>query len=160
MLDFLAANNANRSTTATKLLSRLNKRVCPCRRSAISSDEKHDLLSRLAAVGDAFICFHFRSPLLCMRVSEPFVVTSKFQIIFFRKILSLFNIFERRSFDSRLYMSLLIDLQNHRHPQARRSRYLQQIVRELLSRIHLTMQSLHAAVGFYILYASCLQVTR
>ena len=60
---FLATNNGNRSCVTTKLLSCLYKCVRSCRRSTIRSYEKHNLLTGVAAMGDAFISFHKISPI-------------------------------------------------------------------------------------------------
>ena len=53
-----AAYDADRAASATELLSCLYKCVCSCRRSTISSYENHNLLSGVAAMGNAFISFH------------------------------------------------------------------------------------------------------
>lgn len=54
-LNFLAANNRNRTGTGAKLRSCLNQGIRSCGRSAVRSDKNNDLLAGIATVGNAFI---------------------------------------------------------------------------------------------------------
>ena len=64
MSHFLATDNCNRASTGTELLSCLHESICSCRRCAVRSNEKNNLLSGVAAVGDTFISFHIIPPVL------------------------------------------------------------------------------------------------
>ena len=56
-LNFLTANNGNCSRITTKLLFCLFQGIHLSRRCAKSSHKDHDLLSVVATVGNAFVCF-------------------------------------------------------------------------------------------------------
>ena len=60
-LNFLAANNRNCTGARAKLCSRLNQRIRSCGRNAIRSDKNNDLLTGVATVGNAFVCFRIIS---------------------------------------------------------------------------------------------------
>lgn len=61
-LNFLAANNRNRTGAGAKLRSCLNQGIRSCGRRAVCSDENNNLLTGVAAMGNAFISFHIVPP--------------------------------------------------------------------------------------------------
>ena len=60
-LNFLAANNRNRTGAGAKLRPCLNQCVRSCGRSAVRSDKNNDLLTGIVTVGNAFIRYHIIS---------------------------------------------------------------------------------------------------
>ena len=69
MLDFFDANNGNRTCSRANLLPCLRQCIHSCVCGADCSDENNDLLTGVAAMGNAFISFHVDPPVKYLLVS-------------------------------------------------------------------------------------------
>ena len=69
MLDFLDANNGNRTCSRAKLLPYLRQRIHSCVYGADCSNKNHNLLTGIATVSNAFISFCVGPPVKYLLVS-------------------------------------------------------------------------------------------